>query len=317
MTIKITSATFSACVVGKDGIPDDQLPAIALVGRSNVGKSSLINCITGRRELARTSSLPGKTLTINYYCINDEFYLVDLPGYGYAKASKVTRQRIQNMMNEFFAESKNLKGVIQVLDIRHKPSPLDTQMQGWIKDQKLNSVAVLTKADKLSHQQTLKMRNAIMRDLKLGFAMTFSAKSAAGKDDFLEIVEKIIAGLEIRSSDARPKKQQPRANADKTRRGGEKSAKASGDKRTERNENRNKRQNGKSQSGKPAAARPCEKEADLTGNTDIPGKPGDSPLEHPEKSGETQEQKTGQSRRRRWKNRKNRSGDSRKKQPET
>lgn len=206
MTIKITSATFSACIVSSSALPADELPVIALVGRSNVGKSSLINAVTGRKELARTSSMPGKTLTINFYCINEAFYIVDLPGYGYAKASKVTRARIQSMMNEFFAECKNLKGVVQVLDIRHKPSPLDIQMQDWIRDQKFNHFAVLTKADKLSNQQAIKMRASISRDIKGAYSIFFSAKSVSGKDDFLDAIEKVIAGLEFKSGDGRQKK---------------------------------------------------------------------------------------------------------------
>lgn len=210
MTIKITSATFSACITSSSGLPADELPVIALVGRSNVGKSSLINAITGRKELARTSSLPGKTLTINFYCINEAFYIVDLPGYGYAKASKVTRARIQAMMNEFFAECKNLKGVVQVLDIRHKPSPLDIQMHDWIRDQKFNHFAVLTKADKLSNQQAIKMRTSITRDIKGAYSIFFSSKTFNGKDDFLDAIEKVIAGLEFKSGDGRQKKQHPR-----------------------------------------------------------------------------------------------------------
>ncbi len=326
MTIKITSATFSACVVGKDGIPADNLPVIALVGRSNVGKSSLINCITGRRELARTSSLPGKTLTINYYCINEEFYLVDLPGYGYAKASKVTRQRIQNMMNEFFAESKNLKGVIQVLDIRHKPSPLDAQMQTWIKDQKLNSLAVLTKADKLSHQQVVKMRTSIAKDLRLGFAMSFSAKASTGKEDFLDAVEKILAGLEIKSSEGRGKKPQPqpRQNQDRSRRGGQPGQPGdtgSRQGRPERPADRDRKPGGRPAprlDKANAPERPAERQPD---QARTPGQPdprqSDQPSTQPEKTDQNQEQRTGQNRRRRWKNRKNRGGDDKKKQPET
>lgn len=208
MPIKITSATFSACVTSKDALPADNLPVVALVGRSNVGKSSLINTVTGRKELAKTSSLPGKTLTINFYCINEQFYIVDLPGYGYAKASKVTRQRIQAMMNEFFSECKNLKGVIQFLDVRHKPSPLDIQMNEWIKEQKLNFIAVLTKADKISHQQVQKMRAAILKDLRMNFALVFSTKNLSGKEEFLDAVEKIINGFEFKSIDNRPRKPQ-------------------------------------------------------------------------------------------------------------
>ncbi len=197
MTIKITSATFHACVTNKAAIPDDNLPIVALVGRSNVGKSSLINALCGRKELARTSSLPGKTLTINFYLINEAFYIVDLPGYGYAKASKVTRQKIQAMMNEFFGECNRLKGVIQILDVRHKPSALDVQMFSWIRDQKFNYLAVLTKMDKLSNQQGLKMRKEILRDIKVDFALTFSAKTKAGKDEFLDALEKITSGADL------------------------------------------------------------------------------------------------------------------------
>lgn len=206
MTIKITSATFSACITSKDGLPADDLPIVALVGRSNVGKSSLINALTGRKELARTSSMPGKTLTINFYCINEMFYLVDLPGYGYAKASKVTRARIQAMMNEFFAECKNLKGVVQVVDIRHKPSPLDIQMHEWIRDQKLNNFAVLTKADKLSNQQAIKMRNTILHDIKNVYTMFYSSKTLAGREEFLDAIEKVISGLEFKASDLKQKR---------------------------------------------------------------------------------------------------------------
>lgn len=207
MTMKITAAHFSACVVSKDALPDDGLPIIALLGRSNVGKSSLLNSLACRKELAKTSSLPGKTLTINFYCFNESFYLVDLPGYGYAKASKVTRKRIQNMMNEFFAESKNLKGVVQVLDIRHKPSVLDVQMHNWILDQKLNHMILLTKSDKLSNQQVIKMRSSIAKALKIDHPMTYSSKTGAGREDFLDAIEKIIAGFELKSS--RDKKRRP------------------------------------------------------------------------------------------------------------
>lgn len=210
MTMKITSAQFSACVVSKDALPDDGLPMIALLGRSNVGKSSLLNSLACRKELAKTSSLPGKTLTINFYCFNESFYLVDLPGYGYAKASKVTKQRIQHMMNEFFAESKNLKGVVQLLDIRHEPSVLDVHMHNWILDQKLNHMILLTKSDKLSNQQLIKMRSSIAKALKIDHPMTYSSKTNSGREDFLDAIEQILAGFELKPSRDKRRRSAPK-----------------------------------------------------------------------------------------------------------
>ncbi|MBQ2593138.1 MAG: YihA family ribosome biogenesis GTP-binding protein [Candidatus Riflebacteria bacterium] len=198
ITSRITSAVFSACITNKDDLPKDDLPIIALVGRSNVGKSSLINSLTGRKELARTSSMPGKTLTMNFYCINDAFYLVDLPGYGFAKASKATRNKIQAMMDDFFNFCSNLKGVVQIVDIRHKPSPLDIQMHNWLKEQHLNGFVVLTKSDKLSNQQNIKMRSQILKDIRGTYTMVYSSKTLVGRDEFLDAVEKIIAGFEFK-----------------------------------------------------------------------------------------------------------------------
>ncbi|MBR4330162.1 MAG: YihA family ribosome biogenesis GTP-binding protein [Candidatus Riflebacteria bacterium] len=198
ITSRITSAVFSACITNKDDLPKDDLPIIALVGRSNVGKSSLINSLTGRKELARTSSMPGKTLTMNFYCINDAFYLVDLPGYGFAKASKATRNKIQAMMDDFFNYCSNLKGVVQIVDIRHKPSPLDIQMHNWLKEQRLNGFVVLTKSDKLSNQQSIKMRSQILKEIRGTYTMVYSSKTLVGRDEFLDAIEKIIAGFEFK-----------------------------------------------------------------------------------------------------------------------
>lgn len=198
ITSRITSAVFSACITNKDDLPKDDLPIVALVGRSNVGKSSLINSLTGRKELARTSSMPGKTLTMNFYCINDAFYLVDLPGYGFAKASKATRNKIQAMMDDFFNYCSNLKGVVQIVDIRHKPSPLDIQMHNWLKEQHLNGFVVMTKSDKLSNQQNIKMRSQILKEIRGTYTMVYSSKTLVGRDEFLDAVEKIIAGFEFK-----------------------------------------------------------------------------------------------------------------------
>ena len=205
ITSRITSATFSACIVKKEDLPKDDLPIVALLGRSNVGKSSLINSLTGRKELARTSSTPGKTLTMNFYCINDAFYLVDLPGYGYAKASKATRNKIQAMMDDFFTSCTNLKGVVQIVDIRHKPTPLDIQMHNWIKEQRINGFVVLTKSDKLSNQQVVKMRSQILKEISGTYAIVYSSKLVLGRDEFLDALEKILAGFEFKIVDSKQK----------------------------------------------------------------------------------------------------------------
>jgi len=311
MTIKITSATFSACITSSSALPADELPVVALVGRSNVGKSSLINAITGRKELARTSSLPGKTLTINFYCINEAFYIVDLPGYGYAKASKVTRARIQSMMNEFFAECKNLKGVVQVLDIRHKPSPLDIQMQDWVRDQKFNHFVVLTKADKLSNQQALKMRTSITRDIKGTYSIFFSAKTFNGKDDFLDAIEKVIAGLEFKAGEGRQRKhprgderqndRQPKNRPPRPQRQ-ERPAqeKGQGSQRADKSDSANTSPDAPNTESQAPAARPA------------PRRPQSQPSQQPRQnqgdnqSGNQSGSNTGgnNNRRRRWKNRK-------------
>jgi len=192
--MNVTAATFVACVTRKEDIPKDDLPIIALVGRSNVGKSALINSLAGRRELARTSSTPGKTLTINFYLFNEAFYLVDLPGYGYAKASKVTRQRIQTMMNEFFAECGRLKGIIQILDIRRAPSVLDRQMFDWIRDEKFVYMSILTKSDKISKQELLRQQKKIANEMKITHSLTYSSKSRDGRDDLLQALKSLLSG---------------------------------------------------------------------------------------------------------------------------
>lgn len=297
MAIKITSALFTACITSKDALPQDNLPIIALVGRSNVGKSSLINALTNRRELARTSSLPGKTLTINFYNINEQFYIVDLPGYGYAKASKVTRQRIQAMMNEFFAECKNLKGVVQILDSRHKPSTLDVQMYDWLRDQKFNYLSVITKTDKLSNQMLSKMKKTILKELGQTFALQFSAKTLAGKEDFLDAVEKMLAGFQFKSGETRrPARKAPDKKA---------SPESGKEKGTQRNPNQ-KRTSEKSQEKPNRAPRPAEN-ADNKKNFSGENGKNQSRPDNPNRQNKTQD---GSSRRRRRRPRKPANGNN-------
>ena len=195
--MKVTAATFVACVTSKEGMPEKKLPVFALVGRSNVGKSSLINVLAGRRELAKTSSTPGKTLTINFYLFNEAFYLVDLPGYGYSKASKITRERIQKMMNEFFESIDQLAGIVQILDLRHPPSNMDMHMLQWIKDQGFRYLPVFTKSDKLGASEVARMRKLIQSKINASWAVTFSSKTRQGREELLSALEQFMSNTEI------------------------------------------------------------------------------------------------------------------------
>ncbi|MFZ2955512.1 MAG: ribosome biogenesis GTP-binding protein YihA/YsxC [Candidatus Ozemobacteraceae bacterium] len=197
MTLKITAAQFSACVVGKDAMPTDGKPVFALIGRSNVGKSSLINLLCARREMAKTSSTPGKTLTLNYYLINDSFYIVDLPGYGYAKANKVTRDRVQQMVDEFFSNSTTLAAIFHIIDVRHPPSAMDIQMNIWIREQEFRYLPILTKTDKVAQGELVRNIKSITKKLETPFALAFSAKSGHGKEDLLNAIEQMLTGGDV------------------------------------------------------------------------------------------------------------------------
>jgi len=148
--MKIKNSSFVKSAPNLSFCPDDNLSEIAFVGRSNVGKSSLINFLINRRKLARTSSAPGRTQTLNYYLINEDFYFVDFPGYGYAKVSKVERKKWNQAREEYLAYRQQLKAIVMVVDIRHKASDLDLEMIDILKHIDLPYFVVLTKADKLS-----------------------------------------------------------------------------------------------------------------------------------------------------------------------
>lgn len=154
--LKITKSEYVLSAVKPDQYPVAQLPEIALAGRSNVGKSSLINTLINRRGLARTSSQPGKTQTINFYRINDAWYFVDLPGYGFARVSHDTREQWGKMINAYFEQRTVLKEIWQLVDIRHPPSEQDVQMMEWLDYKKFPRLVVATKADKISRNQRAK-----------------------------------------------------------------------------------------------------------------------------------------------------------------
>lgn len=164
--MKITSATFLGSAVGGDQFPPDTLPEIALAGRSNVGKSSLINYLLNRRNLARTSSTPGKTQTINFYEINGAFRFVDLPGYGYAKVSKTEKAKWAAFIDQYLRERKNLVEILLLLDIRRKVGEDDQQMLHYIRSLGYEGRVVLTKIDKLNQSEILRARREI--EAKLG-----------------------------------------------------------------------------------------------------------------------------------------------------
>ena len=175
--------------------PDEALPEIALVGRSNVGKSSLVNCISNRKNFARTSSTPGKTATINFYEIGRRFRLVDLPGYGYAKVSKVEKEKWGEMIEGYLSSRKNLVQVIQLVDARHKPTADDKMMFDWIKSYNFEPLVVATKLDKLKKSQIEASLTAIYQELELNeesVLIPFSSETREGRDEVLELIEYVL-----------------------------------------------------------------------------------------------------------------------------
>lgn len=191
--LQIKKAEVSATVANPDQYPPELLVDIVLAGRSNVGKSSLVNRIINRKNLARTSSSPGKTRTLNFYGINDSWYFVDLPGYGYAKVSHTERNAFKKMVDGYFATQRN-RVVWQIVDLRHAPSVQDLQMNEYIKAMGLPYLVVATKADKLSKNQQAK--NAALIKRELGVAddafITFSAPSGLHKEFLMEIIESYL-----------------------------------------------------------------------------------------------------------------------------
>ena len=173
-------------------LPDNQKPEIAFAGKSNVGKSSLINALMNRKSYARISATPGKTQTINFYNINDEMYLVDLPGYGYAKVSEAEKQKWGKLIERYLQESKQLKAVFLLIDIRHEPSANDVMMYDWIVRQGFYPVIIATKADKIKRSQLQKHLKMIRTTLQLPAGtkvIPFSSVTKQGRDEIWELAE--------------------------------------------------------------------------------------------------------------------------------
>ena len=171
--------------------PAENLEEIAFVGRSNVGKSSFINAFLGRKNLARTSSKPGKTRTINFYNIDNKFRLIDLPGYGYAKVSKAEKAKWDKLINEYLHDRENLKEVFLLVDIRHEPTALDVQMYDWIIDSGFTGFVIATKYDKISKNKLSKHIKAIKNKLNINDEGLIFAYSSENKHNLSVINEQV------------------------------------------------------------------------------------------------------------------------------
>lgn len=173
-------------------LPETDRVEIAFAGKSNVGKSSLINALMNRKALARTSATPGKTQTINFYNINDIMYLVDLPGYGYARVSEREKEQWGNLIERYLNTSKQLKAVFLLIDIRHEPSANDKQMYDWVIAQGYHPIIIATKLDKLKRSQVQKHMKMIKEGLELlpgTVIIPFSAETKQGRDEIWELIE--------------------------------------------------------------------------------------------------------------------------------
>lgn len=185
MTMLIKKASLETVAYREKDLPLDGLPEIAFLGRSNVGKSSLINCLLGRKKLAYTSSTPGKTRALYFYRINDAFYFVDLPGYGYAKAGKEEQRAWAALIESYLENRKPLCGAVHIVDCRHRPTADDLLMSGWLRFHHLATVTVASKSDKLSRGALAKQLPEIKARLELGTAdqlLSFSARTGEGKE---------------------------------------------------------------------------------------------------------------------------------------
>ena len=196
-TKKIIKAELETVCGIKSRFPEHELPEFAFAGKSNVGKSSLINALMQRKALARTSAQPGKTQTVNFYNVNDEYYFVDLPGYGYTKASESARLEWGRMVERYLRQTRSLKRIFLLTDIRHKPTADDRQMYDWIRAQGFEPIIIATKADKLGKNDTVKALKLIRETFGLGegdILIPFSAETKTGRNEIYMILEEICYG---------------------------------------------------------------------------------------------------------------------------
>jgi len=190
--MKIKSALFLKSGTDISHCPQDNLPEVMLIGRSNVGKSSLINTLLNRRGFAKTSSTPGKTQTMNFYEINGNFRFVDLPGYGFAKVPKSVRNEWQNMVEHYVTERHELKGALVILDVRRDPGETEELIYPWLESAEVPALTVVTKADKLSKNKLATQVRAIKSRLPIDDLITFSAVTREGRMELWRKVGELI-----------------------------------------------------------------------------------------------------------------------------
>ena len=201
--MKVRTVEFAASLyIPGEPVPED-LPQVAFSGRSNVGKSSLINVLLKRtrKKLARVSGEPGKTQSLNLYRVNDHFFLVDLPGFGYAKVSAKVRASWKTLIEQYLEGERMLRGVVHLVDARHDPTATDRQMVAYLAERKLPTLVVLTKMDKLKKVQRARAGTRAMDDLGLDEEqlLAFSAKTGEGREDLLSALESLVGAEEPRA----------------------------------------------------------------------------------------------------------------------
>lgn len=193
--MKIKQAELKAAAYKANDFPAWDLPEVAFIGRSNVGKSSLLNNLIGRKNLARTSSTPGKTRGLYFYLLNEQLCFVDLPGYGYAKVSKKERQRWAPIIEEYLEKRPNLRGCLHLIDSRHEPTADDKMMSEWLRAHTVATITVATKADKISRGAMIRQSSLIRKGLGLfsdDLLLVFSARTGAGREELWKAIEKML-----------------------------------------------------------------------------------------------------------------------------
>lgn len=193
--MNVNQAEFIISAVSPSQYPQDNLPEIALAGRSNVGKSSFINALINRKNLARTSSKPGKTQTLNFYLIEKMFYFVDVPGYGYAKVSKAEKAKWGPMLETYFTQRENLQAAIVVVDGRHAPSKEDKQMYDFLKYYEIPAIIVATKMDKIPRGKWNKQEAMVKKSLNFQKGddfLLFSSETKEGKEKAWSLIEEFV-----------------------------------------------------------------------------------------------------------------------------